>query len=88
MNKYQDALLSFAIGTAIESDYTLLQELVDRATPEKPTEELIEVYCGEIPSEKELHYFCSQCGMFVGCESEFHPFCSQCGQAIDWGKHD
>lgn len=67
-----------------------LQELVNKATPKKPKEQLIDNYCrgipGETSNEKELNYFCSNCNELVGDELFKYNFCPNCGQAIDWGK--
>ena len=106
MNKYQEALEYLTeeaysnyfrkyVQTSKEKvtlfkSSKYLQELVDRATPKKPKEQLIDNYCkgipGETPSEKELNYFCSNCNELVGNEWFKYNFCPNCGQAIDWGK--
>ena len=90
MNKYQEAL-SEVIRMCAQSDELFpteeieaLQELVDRATSKKPKENFINVYLGEIPSEKELHYYCQDCDEWVGDEWDKHKYCSNCGQLLDW----
>lgn len=87
MNNYTEALkdLSRNLSKPSESkSYMAIKELVDRATPKKPEEKLIDVYCGEIPSEKELHYYCQNCNEWVGDEGFKYKYCPNCGQAIDW----
>lgn len=89
MNNYTEALkdLSRNLSKPSESkSYMAIKELVDRATPKKPEEKLIDVYCGEIPSEKELHYYCQNCNEWVGDEWFKYNFCPCCGQAIDWSE--
>lgn len=94
MNKYKHSLEKLRVlerqsnferclDIAPQIQCDVLQELVDRATPKKPTEKLIEVYCGEIPNEKELHYYCPICGYWVGDGSGQENYCPNCGQAID-----
>lgn len=86
MNKYQQALNNCVNRWAPTADWNLLKALVEKATPKKPKEKLIDVYCGEIPSEKELHYYCQNCNEWVGDEWFKYNFCPNCGQAIDWSE--
>lgn len=99
MSKYTEALSSIyftmhnrvkpkTLGRCEDKNLEVLEELVDRATPKKPEEKLIDVYCGEIPSEKELHYYCQNCNEWVGDEWFKYNFCPCCGQAIDWSEEN
>lgn len=91
MNNYTEALkdLSRNLSKPSESkSYMAIKELVERATPKKPKEQLIDNYCkgipGETPNEKELNYFCPNCNELVGDEWSKYNYCPCCGQAIDW----
>jgi hypothetical protein len=102
MNKYQEALLNIRYYYAQSQKYKklqkynairqleTLQELVDRDTPKKPNEQLIDNYFkgipGETPNEKELNYFCPNCNELVGDEWSKYNYCPCCGQAIDWSE--
>lgn len=77
MNKYERALENVRAewGTS-DRDIDILQELVDRATPEKPIE--------DEPSRIRYipTYVCPSCGQrFSGMISNF---CYHCGQALLW----
>lgn len=85
MNKYQQALNNCVNRWAPSKDWNLLKELVEKATPKKPKEKIINVYSGENPDEKEPHYYCPDCLEWVGDEWIEHKYCPRCGQAIDWG---
>lgn len=78
MNKYQEALDNvWAEWGTSDRDIDILQELVDRATPEKP-----------IKSEEQdiryvTKYECPNCHQhFTGRISKY---CYHCGQALLWG---
>lgn len=102
MNRYQEALSNIRYYYAQSQKYKklqkynairqleTLQELVDRDTPKKPKEQLIDNYCkgipGETPNEKELNYFCPNCNELVGDEGFKYKYCPNCGQAIDWSE--
>lgn len=81
MNKYKDAL-TYLRSSALVTDHkqkemvnqctAVLQELIDKATPKKPTN------CGKtiyIPA-------CPYCGNVLGSTVDNH--CSECNQRIDW----
>ena len=107
MNKYQEALnhlkdetienfkkkhvQTYEERAEIINDVIFLRELVDKATPQKPKEQLIDNSCrgipGETPSEKEPNYFCSNCNELVGDEGFKYNYCPNCGQAIDWSTY-
>ena len=85
MSKYTEALSSIyftmhnrvkprALGHCEDKNLELLEELVERATPKKPT------------SEKEIFYLCPVCNEFVGDEYDSDNYCHNCGQAIDWSE--
>lgn len=88
MSKYTEALLDIRYVYAQSQKYKklqkynakrqleTLQELVDKATPKKPT------------SEKEIFYLCPICKEFVGDEYDSDNYCHNCGQAIDWSVED
>ena len=78
MNKYQEALnyLDFYCSVRHTEQQDLLQELVDRETPKKPTK-----------NDKAIHDwnrgFCPNCGQWLlftgsGCIN------NDCRQKIDW----
>ena len=57
MNKYQQALNNCVNRWAPAKDWNLLKELVEKATPKKPKEQLIDNYCkGEGTSKRNLHF--------------------------------
>lgn len=82
MNKYERALENVRAewGTS-DRDIDILQELVDRATPEKPIEDEIQ------DIRYVTKYTCPTCGgKFTGTLAKY---CYHCGQALDWSKiHD
>ena len=99
MSKYTEAISSIyftmhnrvkpkTLGHCEDRNLELLEELVERATPKKPKEKIINVYSGENPDEKEPHYYCPDCLEWVGDEWIEHKYCPRCGQAIDWGTDD
>ena len=70
----------------VQENDTLLQELVDRATPKKPIKKTFEYESMNEEILIKTYHIC-------GCEkfSEVHHvdrFCSKCGQAIDWSKDE
>ena len=85
MNKYEEALdkikelyvfRKFGSMEEVKSDYKkecdLLEELVKRATPMKPTIHSTEEY---------VKHSCPVCGI-----SGMFNYCPVCGQAIDWSN--
>lgn len=93
MNKYQEELnnISYFVlddrangydeprtfGQFYGSTIDILQELVDKATPKKPT----------FISYDDCVFICSSCNSVIQWEiSEDHHNCLSCGQAIDWTK--
>lgn len=91
MNKYQEALdlLSNTIkDNLISFDNTekkaveTLQELVDKATPTKPS------YWGDgYDDEGNIiydMYDCPKCGEAYEIDYEKYDHCPKCGQKIDW----
>ena len=85
MSKYKEALSSIyftmhnrvkprALGRCEDKNLELLEELVERATPKKPT------------SEEEIFYLCPVCNELVGDEYDSDNYCHNCGQAIDWSE--
>lgn len=96
MNKYQQAL-NFLYNTIkdnlISFDDTekeaveILQELVDKATPTKPS------YWGDgYDYEGNIiydMYDCPKCSESYEIDYEKYKYCPNCGQAIDWSdKYD
>ena len=59
-----------------EKDKSILQELVEKATPKKPIGDLHSV----------PHYRCPIChgGVKMYEDSIVYPFCHHCGQKLDW----
>ena len=84
MNKYQDALLSFTLGIAIDSDYEILNELCERATPKKPE---MQAMSGFRPYEANVQVCpcCKEMIVNVWNRADYKPnYCHYCGQALDW----
>lgn len=95
MNKYQQAL-NFLYNTIkdnlISFDDTekkaveTLQELVDKATPTKPS------YWGEgYDYEGNIiydMYDCPKCGESYEIDYEKYDHCPKCGQRIDWSDEE
>ena len=90
MNKYQQALNNCINRWAPAKDWNLLKELVEKATPKKPKEQLIDNYCkgipGDPPNENEPYYFCPSCNEWVGDDGFKYKYCQNCGQALDWSE--
>ena len=76
MNKYQEALNWFVDllrrDVVAKQNAKILQELVDKETPMKPT---VDIYRG-----REV-IGCGVCG-----EVAMDEYCTGCGQKIDWRK--
>lgn len=85
MNKYKDAL-TYLRKSIVVTDHkqkervnqciSVLQELIDKATPKKPTN------CGKtiyIPA-------CPYCRNVLGSTVDNH--CRKCNQRIDWSEED
>ena len=88
MNKYKEALdnILFYCGHTNYDKYLnpkvfeelkIIQELVDKATPQKPTK-----YKTIHHSIEDIILYKCQCGC---CLSYAYNFCPKCGQAIKWG---
>ena len=90
MNKYQEALTTIKQYIWEASKETLnpneleeievLQELIDKATPNKPIERHYE-------DEGEPEYIKVCCP--AGCKVQvgnYYNFCPECGQALDWSS--
>lgn len=82
MNKYQEAFESisdnkYQYGT--DEQWELLQELVDKETPEKPFYDGVPTEDGE---EVEIRV-CPNCCETVNFIVNF-PYCPYCGQKLDW----
>lgn len=91
MNKYQEALDrmydNYVYGAKQKEDsYFTLQELVDKATPIKPTlYKPIEAF-NDYDIEQPFHII--KCGK---CEYWLEPsdkFCPYCGTEIDWSTNE
>ena len=97
MNKYQQALdrmeenyynndTSFGAMKNFKKDVETLQELVDKATPTKPS------YWGDgYDYEGNIIYDvydCPKCGESYEIDYEKYKYCPNCGQAIDWSDED
>lgn len=91
MNKYQEALnyiKNIVLDSSGDGYYEpktvqdfyfrdcqILQELINKATPQKPSIEDDTWYCPECEAEYELDY-------------HEHDYCPKCGQALDWSEED
>lgn len=89
MNRYQDALNRIVDddyefyndyyeedkAVAKERDIETLQELVDKATPQKPSIEDDTWYCPDCEAEYELDY-------------HEYEYCPKCGQPLDWSEEE
>ena len=54
-----------------------LQELVEKATPKKPTEKK--------PFGNATYYNCPNCNIGIGTSANY---CRKCGQALDWSVEE
>jgi len=84
MNKYQEALDEIKeIGYGKECQIDLLQELVYKTTPKKPTKD-----------NSKGDGSCPSCGntIFDGSDifyaNKVYRYCQYCSQAIDWSNED
>lgn len=89
MNKYENAILNIRYANdrryiVKETDLQCIEELVERATPKKPIEMVIE----EKYSEIYVVYQCPNCKkeLFSATLISDNRFCRNCGQATDWSK--
>lgn len=81
INEYQDALLSFRIGTAIQSDYEIIEKLVKKATPTKPY--LYGDYTDIDGNNHYTNWVCPCCEEDYEIDYHEYKYCPICGQAID-----
>lgn len=85
MNKYQEAydyiLIATNGGEGIVREMNIIHELVEKATPKKPTVHCSGYFSG-IPIYDE--YSCPSCSARV--DNTYHH--CKCGQALDWNKED
>ena len=81
MNKYQKALNNIESGyvyhqrDAYDDDFELLQQLVDKETPIKPTNQVV------------IDFGLGNAGNCKACNREVNyqnKYCDNCGQRIDW----
>lgn len=108
MTKYQEALdhiikcdredcgMSY-LSDAYRNDLSVLQELVEKATPKKPSfdksweyEEIKDIY-NEDGSINECVCLCPNCHKHSIYDSEYgvrFDYCHECGQALDWSDKD
>lgn len=94
MNKYQLASLGLEIYAnknldGIDKEFVLgykkiLQELVDRATPYKPTKQ---IDIQRIDKVNVLTYGICKCNYPVNSDDNKN-FCENCGQALDWSEEN
>ena len=90
MNKYQEALNQIKHELyAEEDDYnvSLMQELVDKATPKKPYKQMM-TSCLEGANSNRTAIYQLSCR---NCDSTFEENCDDlncryCGQAMDWSE--
>lgn len=86
MNKYHDALLSFIIGTDIDSDYEILHGLCEKATPKKPELKALSGF-SLYEASASVCPCCQERIVNVWSRAEYKPnYCHYCGQAIDWSE--
>lgn len=84
MNKYKEAYQNIVKCNCADctcESMKLLEELVEKATPKKPSK----IYT----TLKYNNYYCRSCTMYL-C-NEFLPkpnYCAGCGQVIDWSEED
>ena len=100
-NKYKNALNTIAelliqnnrtidcLGETLlmeQTELEVLQELVDKATPKKPIEMVIEEKYLEI----YVVYQCPNCKkeLFSSTLISDNRFCRTCGQALDWSENE
>lgn len=95
MNKYKDAL-TYLRNSVLVTDHKqkemvnqcteLLQDLIDKASPEKP------YYEGDGYDEngKIIYdtWICPNCNKRYEVDYDDYKYCPDCGQAIDWSAED
>lgn len=95
MNKYKDAL-AYLRSNVLVTDHKqkervnqcteVLQELADKASPEKP------YYEGDgYDKNGEIIYdtwICPNCNQRYEVDYDDYKYCPNCGQAIDWSGED
>ena len=88
MNKYQKSLDRIKMNYPImlmsnppkeAEEIQVLQELVELATPMKPTETHCSYNCPTCGSIQTMKYE----GMCIECQNEY---CGKCGQKLDWSE--
>ena len=87
MNKHQEALNQIKHELyAEEDDYnvSLMQELVDKATPKKPKRKLIETE--DLWNETITIVGIDICDDCKNQVQHSEKFCKYCGQAMDWSE--
>lgn len=83
MNKYQEALMYIYTVTndsKITNQLSILEPLVDKATPKKPIPLFIPI--------AYLPYRCPICGTLVNHKKDKFNYCPKCGQAIDRSEEE
>lgn len=90
MNKYQEVLKKVENAYNYEmyfenSDFNIIKELVDRATPKKPEYEGDSYYKGEIVYDT---WICPSCGERYEVDYHDYEYCPKCGQHIDWEQEE
>lgn len=99
-NKYQEALDNLVYCKSItrckeckhknlctmERDSKTLQELVDKATPKKPTKTSEEVRILGVSTTFTMWYrYCPSCRVMLNPNGYEKPnYCRECGQHLDW----
>lgn len=84
MSKYQEALDSAVDSGISMKDWTLLKELVEKATPKARSVE----HSGQRSPDGAsvvmfFKYYCPCCKSRI---SEIDKFCQNCGQRLDWSE--
>lgn len=89
MNKYQEALDIIDMGGAsyeqTQKARTLLMELIDKATPNKPMIESDGDWNGEPVYDT---WVCPNCETKYELDYDHHDYCPNCGQHIDWREDE
>ena len=83
MNKYEQALKNLRAELRVSnSDIDILQELVNRATPNR-VKQIEDHYFAETYDYDYTSGHCSCCGADVCCdETDVPNYCSNCGQKL------
>lgn len=87
MNKYEQALKNVRAELRVSnSDIDILQELVNRATPNR-VKQIEDHYFAETYEYDYTSGNCPHCGANVYCdEYNTEPnYCFNCGQKLSWG---